>query len=60
LGIYHKSPQAEALDQMLKTTNDDKITMVIELQVPDKVLEERICERKENNDNYYVKLLHSY
>lgn len=49
--------QAKALDQML-TEEGACVTKVIELQVPDQVLEERICGRwihKKSGRSYHVK-----
>ena len=49
--------QAKALDKVL-AEEGDRVTKIIELQVPDEVLEERICGRwihKESGRSYHVK-----
>merc|ERR1719305_394409 len=49
--------QAEKLDELLATTGD-KVNSVIEFNVPDSILEERICGRwihKASGRSYHVK-----
>merc|ERR1719221_459218 len=56
-GFPRTSPQARALDKMLAET-DEKVSMVVELNVPDEVLTERICGRwihKASGRSYHVK-----
>ena len=56
-GFPRTLPQAQQLDAMLSKT-DDRVQKVIELQVPDSVLEERICGRwihKSSGRSYHTK-----
>lgn len=56
-GFPRTLPQAKALDEML-AKEGASVTKVIELQVPDSVLEERICGRwihKSSGRSYHVK-----
>jgi len=56
-GFPRTLPQAQALDKML-SAEGAVVTKVIELQVPDEVLEERICGRwihKKSGRSYHVK-----
>jgi adenylate kinase len=56
-GFPRTEPQAQALDAMLKATNE-KVWRVISLEVPDSILEERICGRwvhKASGRSYHVK-----
>jgi len=56
-GFPRTIKQAEMLDEVLKTT-DDKVESVIEFNVPDAILEERICGRwihKASGRSYHVK-----
>merc|ERR1711904_544541 len=56
-GIPRTVKQAEMLDALLAET-DEKVSLVIELQVPDSILEERICGRwihKASGRSYHVK-----
>jgi len=56
-GFPRTLPQAQALDKML-AAEGAVVTKVIELQVPDEVLEERICGRwihKKSGRSYHVK-----
>lgn len=57
-GFPRTVAQAKALDDMLTNGNDEKVSSVIELNVPDAVLEERICGRwihKSSGRSYHVK-----
>lgn len=57
-GFPRTLPQAKALDEMLAKKEGAFVTKVIELQVPDSVLEERICGRwihKNSGRSYHVK-----
>merc|ERR1712217_319727 len=57
-GFPRTLPQAKALDDMLMTGNREKVNAVIKLNVPDEVLEERICGRwihKASGRSYHVK-----
>mmetsp|Transcript_21708 Transcript_21708/g.24738 ORF Transcript_21708/g.24738 Transcript_21708/m.24738 type:complete len:491 (+) Transcript_21708:116-1588(+) len=57
-GFPRTLQQAEALDTMLQQKGSSKVTKVIELQVPDSVLEERICGRwihKASSRSYHIK-----
>ncbi len=56
-GFPRTQAQAKALDEML-TEEGAAVTKVVELQVPDEVLEERICGRwihKKSGRSYHVK-----
>jgi adenylate kinase len=56
-GFPRTLPQAEALDKML-AEEGARVTRVVELNVPDSVLEERICGRwihKKSGRSYHVK-----
>jgi len=56
-GFPRTVPQAEALDALLKETGE-KVSYVVQLKVPDEVLEERICGRwihKPSGRSYHVK-----
>merc|ERR1719399_1939712 len=56
-GFPRTVAQAEALDKVLEETND-KVSSVIEINVPDEILEERICGRwihKASGRSYHVK-----
>jgi len=56
-GFPRTVEQAKQLDELLEKT-DEKVTGVIELNVPDEVLEERICGRwihKKSGRTYHVK-----
>merc|ERR1711988_1720959 len=56
-GFPRTIKQAEMLDEILAATGD-KVSSVIELNVPDSVLEERICGRwihKASGRSYHVK-----
>merc|ERR1712232_1324356 len=56
-GFPRTVKQAEMLDDMLKETGD-KVCSVIEFNVPDEILEERICGRwihKASGRSYHVK-----
>lgn len=56
-GFPRTVAQAEMLDEMLKGTND-KVSIVLALEVPDEVLTERICGRwvhKASGRSYHVK-----
>lgn len=56
-GFPRTTKQAEMLDELLAKTNE-KVTSVIELNVPDSILEERICGRwihKASGRSYHVK-----
>lgn len=56
-GMPRTVKQAEMLDELL-AKSDEKVTSVIELNVPDEVLEERICGRwihKASGRSYHVK-----
>jgi len=55
-GFPRTVAQAKALDQML-SANNEKVNCVIALEVPDEVLEERICGRwihKESGRSYHA------
>merc|ERR1712032_1412485 len=57
-GFPRTLPQSKALDDMLMAGNREKVNAVIELNVPDAVLEERICGRwihKGSGRSYHVK-----
>merc|ERR1712039_930218 len=57
-GFPRTVEQSKALDAMLKAGNNEKVNAVIELNVPDEVLEERICGRwihKGSGRSYHVK-----
>merc|ERR1712046_14342 len=58
-GFPRTLEQAKALDSMLASKNGgEKVTSVIEMNVPDSVLEERICGRwihKASGRSYHVK-----
>jgi adenylate kinase len=56
-GFPRTQPQAKALDKML-ADEGAAVTKVVELQIPDSVLEERICGRwihKKSGASYHVK-----
>merc|ERR1719182_310583 len=56
-GFPRTVEQAKMLDGMLSGTND-KVNLVLALEVPDEVLTERICGRwvhKESGRSYHVK-----
>jgi adenylate kinase len=56
-GFPRTMPQAKKLDELL-SASDEKVCSVIELNVPDSVLEERICGRwvhKASGRSYHVK-----
>jgi adenylate kinase len=56
-GFPRTAAQAEALDKVLEETND-KVSSVIEINVEDEILEERICGRwihKASGRSYHVK-----
>merc|ERR1719201_2602575 len=56
-GFPRTVEQAKALDEMLATSNE-RVSRVIELNVPDEVLEERICGRwmhKTSGRSYHAK-----
>merc|ERR1712048_1194182 len=56
-GFPRTVKQAEMLDEVLAKTND-KVGSVIEFNVPDEILEERICGRwihKASGRSYHVK-----
>lgn len=56
-GFPRTVEQAKMLDEML-ATSDDKVSLVLALEVPDEVLTERICGRwvhKESGRSYHVK-----
>jgi adenylate kinase len=57
-GFPRTLEQANALDEMLAKSEGGCVTKVLELQVPDEVLEERICGRwihKTSGRSYHVK-----
>jgi len=57
-GFPRTLPQAQALDAMLSKGMNEKVNAVVELHVPDEVLEERICGRwihKKSGRSYHVK-----
>jgi len=57
-GFPRTTAQAKALDEMLLSGHGEKVSSVIELNVPDSVLEERICGRwihKSSGRSYHVK-----
>merc|ERR1712046_319372 len=56
-GFPRTLPQARALDEMLQKSGE-KVNAVVEMHVPDSILEERICGRwmhKKSGRSYHVK-----